>query len=132
MKRLTISDQPERDYAKALDEADTLAKLRTALMEYELLAGDAVDTVAVWTDADFTDWRSALQKERHGQFMGDADAVRFATVLLPEVMFRITVLAQQFHVPFVVARDRLMDMRLLYRRGGRLVASQKLKQGTTP
>ena len=114
-------DEIPADYAKALDEAVTLADLRATVSRYELVAGDALDTVCAMDDEAFSDWRSALKKERRGKFMGEEAAERFGPILMPEAMLKVTVVASHFGVPWGLAYHRLSDTGRLTVVSGRAV-----------
>lgn len=120
-KRLTLDSDPIHDYAAELERADSLEALRFMLRDWEDFAWDAMDAVKTWGSSDFQAWRRALVKERKGNYMGDTNAERFGMVLLPEMMVGIGMVAVQYKVPFVVARDRLIDVGYVKRQGRRLI-----------
>jgi len=105
--------EPVGDYEKGLDGAKTLTALRAYLESWREVAGDAWAAVQDWTEADFTAWRKALASERRGKFMGDEAMARFACVLLPEVLFRVSVIANEYKAPWGVAYHRAIDAKLI-------------------
>jgi hypothetical protein len=98
-------------YTQRLTDCATLDELRELMTLYSDLAIDGGRVVATMTEADFKDFRRGLKSERKGRFAGEAWAKRFAAVLLPLPMFRISQVAEQFQVPFFVAWQRLQDVR---------------------
>lgn len=103
-----MSEQPE-DYAKALTDADTLPKLVKTLDEWERVAADARKVVHSMTAEDFATWRDGLAKERKGDFAGEEWALKYGVVTMPEVLFKVSLIAQQYGVPWGCAYIRLRD-----------------------
>lgn len=109
MPRITyISEQPE-DYAKALDNAHSLAELVAMLKEWESLAGDALKVAMGMNEADFTEWRDGLALERKGEFAGNAHAKKYGAIQLPEVLFKVSIIASRFGAPWGCAYIRLKE-----------------------
>lgn len=106
----TQLETPER-YAKGLSECDTLAALAAHVMAYAEFAKDAWPIVRDMSEADFVTFRKGLRSERRGKFAGLEFAQRFAAVMMPEPMFTIVQIADEYKVPFVVAHRRLKEVR---------------------
>jgi len=102
--------EPIQMYAAQLTTATTLADLHELLTRYQRVADDALALVKTWSETDFTDWRKALAAERRGQFMGDKAAARFSAVLMPEVLFRVGIVAEEYKVPWGCAYLRLREV----------------------
>lgn len=115
-------DEIPLTYAKALENARTLDHLRTAVRLYGEVAIDAVAVVDQFDADDFVKWRGALQMERRGKFCGEkypeADVRKFLPILMPELMFKITMVAEQFKVPWGLAYNRLKEVGRLKVRNG--------------
>lgn len=107
-------DEVATNYAKALDDARTLDQLRTAVRLYGEVAMDAVQIVDRFDVDDFMKWRGALAMERRGRFCGDkypeSDVKKFLPVIMPEVMFKISIVAEQFKAPWGLAYNRLKEV----------------------
>ena len=103
-------EKPEA-YSAFLTKCETLEQLRAHVLAYESLALDAVEIVHAMTVADFTEFRRGLKMERRGRFAGMEWAKRFAAVLMPEPMFTVTRIADEYKVPFMVAHRRLQEVR---------------------
>lgn len=102
------SEQPA-DYAKALSDADTLAKLREVVADWKDLAADAVEVVEGMSEADFKSFRKGMAKERRGIFAGEKFAIKYGAVQLPAALFKISILAVQYHVPWGLMYTRLKE-----------------------
>jgi hypothetical protein len=103
-----ISEQP-KDWAEGLNHCETLAQLRDYALAWRMLCPDAYQIVEKMSDQDFDQWQDGLKKERKGRFAGDEFAIKFDAVLLPETLFRVSIVAMQCHVPWGCAYLRLMD-----------------------
>lgn len=101
-----ISDQPA-DYVKALVEADTLAKLLAFTKAWSEVAKDAHETVRAMTPHDFKEWRKGYAKERAGKFAGEKFAVKYGALMMPEVLMKVSMIAQHFGAPWGCAYLRL-------------------------
>jgi len=102
-----ISSQDE-DYTCALSDCTTLDKLTELLQDYASIFPDAL--AALPLDADeFSDFRVGLCKERSGQFSGEDFMLRFGSILLPDMMLRVGMIANQFKVPWGCAFIRLQE-----------------------
>jgi hypothetical protein len=102
------SDQPG-DYAKALDAADSLGKLREVTAEWALLAEDAKAKADAMTEQDFERFRKGLKKERRGQFAGEEFAMEFEDLMMPAVMFKVAIAASEYKVPFGLMYIRMKE-----------------------
>jgi len=107
--KIGYADDIFTDYAKALDDAKTLTALRVTTRLFALVAADAVEVADKMNEGDFEDWEVALRKERGGVFMGEALAERFGALLMPETMLRVSMVADQFKVPWGLAYHRLVE-----------------------
>lgn len=97
-----LCEHPE-DYMKMLDQADTLAQLKAGIARYKPIAADAVRLVDKMTEHTFVGFREAMKKERKGQFCGEGWIELVGTILMPEVIFRVAIIADKFKVPWGVA-----------------------------
>lgn len=103
-----ISEIPE-EYSKELSAAKTPAALRSVTKKYKLVAADADAIAASMDDETFLQWRKALGMERRGQFMGEENAELFGPILMPEIILKVSMVADQFKAPWGVAYHRLRD-----------------------
>ena len=112
-------DELASDYRDQLDGVQSLPDLKAVMAKWEPVAGDAFDTVAGMTKADFADFQGGFAKERRRRFAGVAWAERFGAILLPEMLLRISVLADQFSVPEGALFIRALEERRFKKRNGR-------------
>lgn len=103
-------EKPEA-YAAFLTKCETLEQLRAHVLAYESLALDAARIVHEMTRKDFKEFRRGLKLERAGKFAGLEYSKRFAAILMPEPMFTIAIIADQYKVPFNIAHQRLKEHR---------------------
>ena len=112
------TDDIPQEYAMALDAADTLRELRKVTYLFREVAMDAAVAAERMTEHDHDDWRTALQRERSGVSMGSNNLERFRNILLPNVMMQVTIIADQFQIPWGMAYNRLKDVHFLVVRNG--------------
>jgi hypothetical protein len=108
-QRITYLSETASDYSKAITNAETLDELRSVVSDYGDVAADAQTAVAAMSAADFKAWRRGLAKERKGKFAGDEFSERFGDVMMPELMFKVSIVAQKFQVPWGCAYIRLKE-----------------------
>ena len=111
-------DEVPKDYGKALDEAETLKDLQTAVKLYAEVAIDALKAVERMDEDDFADWRHAFAGERKGVFMGHERMDKFGDIIMPGTMIKISIFASRFHVPWGLAYNRLKEVGRLKIKGG--------------
>lgn len=103
-----VSDQPG-DYVKALDAADTLPKLRDVAEAWAEIASDAAGIILKMTEEDFAVWRAGLALERRGEFAGEDFAIKYGAVQMPEVLFKVAIIADRFKAPWGCTYIRLKE-----------------------
>ena|SRR5688572_2376388 len=106
-----MSEDADSAYTRALTDCMTLDDLKALMARYADLAVDAASVVASMTDADMQEFRRGLKQERKGRFAGEPWARRFAAVLMPLPMMRVSQVASEYHVPFAVALQRIREVR---------------------
>jgi len=106
VKPITYVSDQAADYTKALTAAKSMELLTQVLEEYRAVFPDALDA-APQTDEQFVEFRAGLLKERKGQFAGEDWATKYGAILMPELGMRVSMVANQFHVPWGCAYIRL-------------------------
>jgi len=102
--------EPEKDYVKALDSAFTRDALVKAILPFRLVANDALLIAkSIKTQNDWQDFRAGLRRERRGEPNSEQWMERFAAILLPKIMLKVSMVAQQFCAPWGCAYIRLRD-----------------------
>lgn len=108
--KISYASETPEDYAKALNAAETLPALLSAITVYREVAADAYQQAADLDEAGFVAFRNALKKERRGVFSGGKAAKRFGSIMMPEVMMKVSIVAGQFQVPWGCAYIRLRQV----------------------
>lgn len=103
-----------QDYMKMLDQADTLSKLKSGIARYKPIAADAVSLVEKMDERTFLGFRKAMAKERKGVFCGEGWIDLVGTILMPEVIFRIAIIADKFKAPWGVAFLQMKNAGLIH------------------
>lgn len=98
--------EPVADYHKELDACNSLFDLRVFVDKWKLLANDAFEVAQSMTTEDWPIFRKGLKSERRGRYAGDKWTERYAAILLPEIMFKVSMTANQFHCPWGLAYIR--------------------------
>lgn len=125
MKGITYYSEQPKDYAQSVSEADTLEKLLEVLTNYQTIAHDAI-TAAPKNLDEFDDFRTGLEKERRGAFAGEGWATRYSNILLPDILFRVSMVAVQYKVPWGCAFIRLQEVgKLKYDKQGFVLWNEK-------
>ena len=110
--------EPEKDYAKALDGAQSVEELREAIRPYRLVAQDALDVATRMDAVAFQEFQQGLRRERRGQSNTEAWMERYGAILIPSVMLHVSMLAEQFGAPWGAAYSRLKEVgRIVERKG---------------
>lgn len=110
-KRISyVEEDPARRYGAELDGALTLEELRKVLDGWKTLAPDARKLARQLTPAEFADWRRGLAEERAGRFAGERWAQRYTVLLMPARMWRTSMTAMGYHVPWGTAWIRLKEL----------------------
>ena len=112
-------DELVADYTKQLQAAQTLAELWEVTAHWEPVAGDAFDVVSKMTAAQFKRWQKGERLERKGRYAGDEWAAEFGAILIPEMLLRIGVIAQEYCVPDGCAFIRAVEVGRFKQRDGR-------------
>lgn len=105
-----LTDDQGKEYARGLTQADTLPKLIAFLEGWEGLADDALVVAKKMSEKDFRTFRKCLKIERSGKFSGEAHAAMVGPLAMPELMFRASVTAQRFTVPWGTAVIRIKEV----------------------
>lgn len=106
MKPISYTSDQAADYTAGLTACKTLPDLVEFLGQYRAVFSDALDA-APNTDEEFHEFRAGLLRERRGQFAGEEWATKYGAILMPELGMRVSMVANQFHVPWGCAYIRL-------------------------
>lgn len=114
----------DREYAIGLRQCDDLPRLREFALHWGGLAPDAFESVRRMTDEDWLCFKAGLAKESKGKYAGDAWAERYGDILMPALLMRVSMVAQQFGAPWGTAFLRLEQTGIIQRRGDVYVWAQ--------
>ena len=109
-----------KPYVESLKAATTEQALEKHINEWELLAGDAADA---FRSAKFV-WKEFItgrRKENRGVYAGDQWAEKYGAIMMPELLMKIGMLAQDCLVPEGCVYIRLRDSGKIVERSGRAV-----------
>lgn len=106
-----MGGEQDKDYVNGLSACQSMADVRALVEEYKELALDAAVAVQKLSEKDWPAFKRGLKSERRGKYAGDAWARRFASILMPLPMMRISEIASQFQAPFGVAWARCKELR---------------------
>src|SRR3990167_4761944 len=112
-------DELVADYTKQRQAAKTLPELWQVTARWEPVAGDAFDVVSRMTAAQFKRYQKGERMERKKQYAGDEWAAEFGAILIPEMLLRIGVIAQEYSVPDGCAFIRAVEVGRFKKREGR-------------
>jgi hypothetical protein len=111
-----LDSNPERDYNMGVAAAADKEALIKAIEPFEVIAADALKSARAMTD--FGEFKRGLELERKGKFAGTEWAEKYADIVMPEVMFTVSLYAAKFMAPWSVTLKRLMDVGRIVRSTG--------------
>lgn len=117
MLTITPLSSFDREYAIGLRQCDTLARPREFMLHWGGLCHDAWQVVTRMDEADWDAFRKGLRKESRGQYAGDAWAESFGAVLMPALLLRVSMVADEFKAPWGVAFLQLETAGCIRRNG---------------
>jgi hypothetical protein len=103
------SDLDAKGYVDDISSASDLKSLRDIIERWSNFAQDAWVIVRDMPEEDFEPFRKGLRAERRGKFAGEEWSDRFGSILLPEVMIKVSMVAEHFKVPWGLALHRLVQ-----------------------
>lgn len=113
------------DYCAGLTKAKTLEALQTHVETYRRVADDAWKVVKEMDAPAFLRFLSGLRKERKGEFAGEEWASKYMAVLMPEILMRVSMVADQYGAPWGCAFIRLKE-------AGRITESSNVARWVEP
>lgn len=108
--RIHYTSETAKDYTDGLTKAKTLPQLQEHVETYLRVANDAYQVTKGMTKPEFIEWRSGLAKERKGEFAGEPFALKYGAVLMPEILMRVSMVADEYKVPWGLAYIRLREV----------------------
>lgn len=111
-----LSDLP-KEWQIGLDQCKDLARLREFGLHWGGVCTDAWDVIRKMTEQDFNVFRHGLAAERKGKYAGDDWATQFGAILMPELLLRVSFIAEQFGAPWGLAWKRCEEAGFIQRDG---------------
>lgn len=126
-------DFEERVYSDALDACESFDDVRKLLRRFPReLVLDAREAADRATAEEWDQFKRGVKSERRGRFAGENWAEKWGAILQPGGMFVVSMVAEDFKVPFSLAYRRLREVRPPYWRevtgrqpGGTSVAGEE-------
>lgn len=106
--QITYISETDKEYVAELGNCISLAELRELLGKYRELVADAIAAIPKDED-EFAEFRAGLKSERRRIFAGEAWAARYGSIVVPEIMLKISMFATLFRVPWGTAYLRLKE-----------------------
>jgi len=110
MQVLNTSEFDEQ-YVKELDSVKTLDDLKTHAKKWKNICPDAFDCInKIDNPADFQEFQWGVKKERSGEFAGEEWAKKYSDITMPADMFRASMIAEEYKVPWGLAYIRMKEV----------------------
>jgi hypothetical protein len=106
-----------KEYALGLRQCKDFARLREFALHWGGLCPDAFAAASKMHDGDFDPFTKGLAKESRGIYAGDAWYDRYADILMPAMLMRVSMVAEQFGAPWGTAFKQLENAGIIQRRG---------------
>ncbi len=121
----------DKEYVTGLRQCDDLPRLREFTLHWGGLCPDAFESVRRMNDEDWPEFKRGLAKESKGKYAGDAWAERYGDILMPALLLRVSMVAEQFGAPWGTAFLQLEKAGIIQRRGDVYVwVPKEAKDGT--
>lgn len=106
---VTYLSDHNKEYAHGLRQCETLERLKEFLEHWSPFAPDAYNAGIKMDAENFVDFRQGLLKESKGKYAGNRWAERYGNIMLPDLLFHVSVVAQKFNAPWGLAFIRLQQ-----------------------
>lgn len=117
MTPITYISEQDKDYTNAIKLAVKKPEtLLSVLREWEPIAWDALDLFVSFDKKRLKKFLEDEKKERSGKFSENPDC---AIILMPEIMFRVSIVANKFTAPWGTAFIRLKENGTIENKNGR-------------
>ena len=105
-----LSDEQPQEFSAAVKAAENLEALRLVLKEWQPIAADAYELAVKMTEAEWPEYQRGKFAEASGVYGGDEWYDKYSPILFPDLMFKVSMLAEQFKVPWGLMFNRLAEM----------------------
>lgn len=107
--RITYISETSQEYSNGLVGVKTLWKLKEYLDPWWALANDAYHIAHNMDAAAWKEFKVGWSLEKKNEYAGDAWAEKYSAIIMPEILFRVSYVSIQFHVPWGTAFIRLKE-----------------------
>lgn len=107
--RITYISETAAEYSTELGKIKTLHKLREFIDHWWALCNDAYNIVQGMNAATWKEFKTGWALEKKHEYAGDVWAEKYSAVIMPEILFRVSVVSANFHVPWGTAFIRLKE-----------------------
>jgi hypothetical protein len=118
INKINYIDDLSGEYTKEIQLVSTLGELRTHVSNWKPLALDAFNRVNEMDEVRFKSWLTARGLEKKGVFSNNED---FMIINMPEVMMKISMIANYFKAPEGLAFIRMRELNKLKIKDGIVV-----------
>jgi len=116
MKVISNISEQDKDYSDALRKMRNFTELLGLVHDYRAIAEDALKAVEAGRaepDVFWHEFNEGHAKEMRGEYAGDEWSEKFGMIAMPEIMFRVSMIAVEYGVPWGLAFTRLKDVGIL-------------------
>lgn len=121
------SSAPMHEWQQLIDSSTSFADLESRIKEYAYapLIGEAMYCLQQLTEDDWASWQDYIARNRAAaknredrsiQF-SDAEMQKFVSLIAPPTLLHITMVADRFIAPFVVAMEQMARADILHIKG---------------
>ena len=118
LKNINYLTEPMDDFVKGIDHAIDLQSLREVFDYWEPIANAARNISYAMGDDDFNEFRDGLKMERKNKFAGEHWQNKYSELIMPSVMFIVTMYATEFHATWGAVYIRMKQEGLITERDG--------------
>lgn len=106
--KITYFSENDTDYVAGLKAAQTEDTLKDFLKQQRFIASDAYKA-ATSDGFDWEEFQRGRKIENSGRFAGEEWAAKYGAILMPEILIRVGVVAQNYGAPWGCAYIRLRE-----------------------
>lgn len=101
-------------YSQEIKGCITAKELVEVIAKYEIVAADALEIAKAMTEEQFEkEFLPGRVKENKGEFAGEEWYIKYNFIMMPDIMFRVAITADQFHCPWGTAYHQMKNAKLI-------------------
>lgn len=106
--KITYTTDNAGDYVKGLKAAQTEDAVRAFVAEQRFIANDAYKSIND-KSFDWAEFEKGRKLENRGEYAGDGWAAKYGAILMPEILIRVGIVAEQYGAPWGCTYIRLRE-----------------------